>query len=446
MFVRDLEEKKRRIALLLDAPPPCARGDLRHVAERILGRRAAILAVAARRATPFYLFDRDGFVEAARTFAATFSARVPGHRPFYAVKSNFHPHVLRGAIAEGYGLDVSSGREFRLAQRHGARAILWSGPAKSTADLDLAADHADRTIVHLDSFRELERLGEVTRRRRKTVRAGVRVTTSHHGTWSKFGVPLADLGRFWKTARAHPRVRLEGVQFHLSWNRNAVAYQRILADLGARLRADLDLSERRAVRFVDFGGGYKPHLLEGHYPSGTPLGAAVAAGDEHFGEETEFLDRYYVKESIPLDEYARAIGEAIDEHLRPVVDCDYFSEPGRILSTFAMHLLLRVVDKKAADLVIVDGGINMVGWERYLHIYAPVVNLTRPATREIPVRIYGSLCDPEDIWGFQCYGESIEEGDLLIVPYQGAYSFAVAQNFIRAIPPVYALPARPLEG
>ncbi|AUX47344.1 decarboxylase [Sorangium cellulosum] len=439
MIVKEFAAKRRRVEQLLDGDHTYPVGDLSGVAAKILEKRAAILDAAARHRTPLYLFDGRGFAEALAAFSRAFDEHVRGHRPFYAVKSNHHPHVVEGAVRAGYGLDVSSGRELRQALQHDGCSILFSGPAKTEEDLELAVAHADRTLVHLDSFRELERLGRVTSRLGRPIRAGVRVSTAHHGAWSKFGIPLGELARCFREAQQHPLVDLQGIQLHLSWNRDASPYRRIIEDLGRCLAHDLTAEQRARLRFIDVGGGYRPHRLEGYYPTDHPLGQVISAADAHFGEDTEFVHPYYIKDSIPVDEYAREIGAAIDDHLRPIVDCVYYTEPGRIVSTYAMHIALTVVDKKRDDLVIVDGGINMVGWEKYLQIYCPVVNVTRPADREIPVRIGGSLCDCEDVWGLRCYAEAIEEGDVLVVPFQGAYTFSVAQEFIRPIPAVCRL-------
>jgi len=439
MIVKDLPRKRQRVTQLLDDEHAYPVGRLDHVADEILEKRAAILALAASHATPFYAFDREGFARSLATFKASFDAHLTRHEPFYAVKSNHHPLVVGAAVAAGFGLDVSSGRELSQALAQPPCTILFSGPAKSVADLELASLHADRTIVNLDSFRELERLGEVTARTGTTVRAGVRVFTDHHGAWSKFGIPVDDLARFWRAASAHGGVRLEGIQFHLSWNRDARPYEAIIHELARALSTDLTREERARIRFIDLGGGYRPHRLEGFFPADHPLGTVIQAADAHYGETTEFVEPFYVKPSIPLVEYATAIGAAIERHLRPLVDCAYFTEPGRAVSTFAMHIVLRVVDRKSDDLVIVDGGINMVGWEKYLATYCPVVNLTRPARTEVVVRIGGSLCDCEDVWGSRVYGEAVEEGDVLVVPYQGAYSFSTAQEFIRPIPGVHEM-------
>jgi len=441
MIVPDLKRRRQQVAQLLDEELRVPRGDLAQVAARVLARRAAFLAAAARHETPCYLFDRAAFRAALRRFAREFGRRLPSHRPYYAIKSNHHPLVVEEAVAQGFGLDAASGRELEQALASGAEHIVFGGPAKSPADLELAIAHAPRTLVNLDSFGELERLGAATRRLGRTIRAGVRVSTSQHGAWSKFGIPLSELAALWRRARAHPGVELIGIQSHLSWNRDARPYEQVIAELGAYLAHQLSPDERARLQFIDLGGGYRPHRLEGYFPADHPVGTVLQVAGDHYGDPPQFTAPYYVKDSIPLAAYARAIGAAIERHLAPLVRCAYYTEPGRIVSTYALHILLKVVDRKRDDLVIVDGGINMVGWERYMQIYCPVVNLSHPSVTELPVRLGGSLCDCEDSWGTRCFAERIEEGDFLLVPHQGAYTHCVAQRFIRDIPPVHELGA-----
>ena len=103
-----------------------------------------------------------------------------------------------------------------------------------------------------------------------------------------------------------------------------------------------------------------------------------------------------------------------------------------------------MVDRKAPDLAILDGGINLVGWDRFETDYAPVLNLTRPSRTERPCRLLGSLCTPQDVFGFSSFGEDLLPGDVLLIPSQGAYTFSLAQEFIKPLPPVGELaPLRP---
>ena len=438
-FVEYFARKRQQIEQILNSPPAGEPGDFSHVVSRILQRREDILALwrGSRRR---YLPTTRGHSAALDEFAGAFGRHVPLHQPFFAVKSNHHPYLAAEAVAADFGLDVSSSRELKLALDAGANRILFSGPGKSAADLDLALAHRQRVIVNLDSFRELELLGKAAARHGNGIRAGVRIHTSAHGAWSKFGIPLAKLPQFWRLAATHPGIELQGLQSHLSWTHDAAPYCRVIREVAEILQEQLAPAERQQIKFYDFGGGFRPYRIEGRYPTELPLGELIRVADEESGETSRFSAPYYYQDSVPIETYAGEIGAALAEHLAPLVECEYFSEPGRVVAAPAMHLVMRVADRKRDDLVIVDGGIHMIGWERYLHVYCPVVNLTRPALREIPVRICGSLCDPEDVMGRWCFADSLQEGDVLVMPFQGAYTYSTAHNFIRDIPPVHRLP------
>lgn len=439
-FVEDFSRKRAQIEQILGSPPAGEPGDFSHIVGQILSRRGDILALCEQQPTPLYAYDPQSFRAALDEFAGAFGQHVPRHQAFYAVKSNHHPYLAAEAVAAGFGLDVSSSRELQLALDAGAQRILFSGPAKSAADLELAVANRERVIVNLDSFRELALLGEVTARAGRSIAAGVRIHTAAHGQWSKFGIPLTELPRFWRLAAAMPGVALQGIQSHLSWTHDAAPYCRVIGEVAQVLREQFTPAERAQIQFYDFGGGYRPYRIEGRYPTELPLGELIRIADEESGEESRFAVPYYFQDSVPIETYAADIGAALAAQLSPLLQCEYFSEPGRVVSARSLHLVMRVADRKRDDMVIVDGGTHMIGWERYLHVYCPVVNLTRPAAREIPVRICGSLCDPEDILGRSCFAESMQEGDVLVMPHQGAYTYSTAHNFIRDIPPVHRLP------
>lgn len=440
-WIADEAAARERARRLLDEPLDAVPGDFRKFAERFLSKhRDRLLEFLRHRPTPCYVFDVAETRRALRRFRRLFDAAVPRHTAFYAVKSNPYSGLLREAVRAGYGLDVSSPRELRMARRAGAKSLVFSGPAKTDADLlEFFADGDEPVrIVMLDSFRELRRLAAILPRLPSPPRAGVRLFTPVHGAWSKFGVSIDEVGPFFAEAR-RLGVRLEGVQVHLSWNRSPDPYVRIIRLLGETLPKALSAEDVAGLRFLDLGGGYKPHALEGSFLQDAPLGAVLQTANDSYDEETRFLWPHCRKPSTPLAKYAAAVGASLREWVLPWFQGECFTEPGRIVSTFSMHLALRVADKKRPDLAILDGGINMVGWEKYLHIYAPVINLTHPASEESPVQLGGSLCDPEDMWGGRCFAEKVEEGDLLVVPFQGAYTYGVAQDFIRPIPPVYQL-------
>jgi diaminopimelate decarboxylase len=443
MPVRDFKDSRQRVLHVLDLKKTESNGDLSEVAKSILTKKKKLLDLAQKYPTPFYVLDVPELEESIRTFQDAFKTHFSDCRIFYAVKSNHHPFILETVVAHGFGLDVSSGKELKMALATKAKYIVFSGPGKTDAELELALQHSSRVTIHMDSFSELHRLDHLTQQKKKKIRAGVRIFTSVHGEWSKFGIPIQELKRFWSAAQKCPNVDLQGIQFHLSWNRTPDNYVKVIEQLGETLQKQFTSEMRKQVHFIDLGGGYFPDRIEAYYPwvahytGSAPLGQIVKAANDYFGEKSHFLDPYYVIESQPLSVFAKAIGAAVTTFLRPWVDADYYTEPGRIICAKAMHIMVRVVDKKSPKYVITDGGVNIMGWEYGESFYYPLVNLTHPSERkEIDCTMYGPLCTPHDLWGYSCYAQKIVEDDVIIIPNQGAYRYGLAQSFIKEIPEV----------
>jgi diaminopimelate decarboxylase len=398
-----------------------------------LAQRQLFLDFSLRHGTPVYLFDESVLLQRAEQFTTAFSKEIPGLRSFFAVKSNNHPAVANSLVKFGLGLDVSSGLELETALGTGCQHILFSGPGKTEAELDLAVANAEAVTVLIDSFGELDRLERVSRLRNVVVRAGVRLTTEEKGLWRKFGVPLAELESFIKRAEKFEHVHLCGLQFHTSWNLTPASQVSFLIRLGERLAA-MKRQRAKTIEFLDIGGGYWPPRGEWLHFSATPQGRIT----QMVLPDTKRPDRCrYPAE--PLEIFAREIGQALRQHIFPYVECEVFTEPGRWLVNDSMHILLTVVDKKAEDLVIVDGGTNIIGWERFETDYFPVINLSRPSLMDRSCFIFGSLCTPHDVWGYSYFGDGIEPGDILMIPSQGAYTYSLRQEFIKPLAEVVRL-------
>jgi diaminopimelate decarboxylase len=398
-----------------------------------LAQRQLFLDFSKRHGTPVYLFDENVLLQRAKEFTTAFSQEIPRLRAFFAVKSNNHPAVAKSLLKFGLGLDVSSGLELETALGMGCQNILFSGPGKTEPELDLAVTNAEVVTVLIDSFGELDCLERVSRLRNVVVRAGVRLTTEEEGLWRKFGVPLAELECFMTKAENFEHVRLCGLQFHTSWNLTPSSQVSFLTRLGERLAA-MEQQRAKTIEFLDIGGGYWPPRGEWLHFSATPQGRIT----QMVLPNTKGGDRYrYPAE--PLEIFAREIGKALGQHIFPYVECEVYTEPGRWLVNDSMHILLTVVDKKAEDLVIVDGGTNIIGWERFETDYFPVINLSNPSLMERNCFIFGSLCTPHDVWGYGYFGEGIEPGDILMIPSQGAYTYSLRQPFIKPLAQVFPL-------
>jgi diaminopimelate decarboxylase len=398
-------------------------------------KKDALLRGALEFNTPQYFFDEPALSSSLARFQAAFSRDLKRFRLFYAVKSNSFPGISKHVIAKGHGLDVSSGHELSLALALGCERIIFSGPGKTDSELRLAVAHREKVTLLLDSRGELERLSRIvseTGLSTGPVRVGIRVRGQHHGTWEKFGVSLEEMGPLFQQALSTPGIEPQGIQFHTSWNLNPGAQVKMIKAIGSYVKRSLPETARRSLKFLDIGGGYWPESGEWLNVRNTFRGKLFHLLDP----EHEFKVKHYYRPSRPIDHFAKEISEAIAGEGSPITDLEIWMEPGRWISTPSMHILLKVMDKKKHDVVITDGGINLLGWERPLEEFIPVINLTQPSLKEMPVRVFGSLCTPLDIWGFSMFGESPSPGDILLIPKQGAYTYSLRQSFIKPIAPV----------
>ncbi len=149
------------------------------------------------------------------------------------------------------------------------------------------------------------------------------------------------------------------------------------------------------------------------------------------GPPSDWDGRYLLHAVEPIEQIAETVIGAFREQFEPSVEL--WLEPGRYLSNPAVTLLLQVCDVKSPEVAITDGGTNLLGWERLEDEHVPLINLTRPATTQRPGRVYGSLCTPHDVWGYTCYAEDLQVGDILALPAQGSYVQTLQQAFIKPI-------------
>ncbi len=404
-----------RVVQPADAPISLPSDRIRDFSAGFLKNRQRYLDVVKAFGSPLYLVETAVLSTRAAQFRQAFESRLPHTAFYYAMKSNNLPYISTVLLSLRYGLDVSSGLELTTAVNLGATDILFSGPGKTDAELELAVSYRDRVTPLLDSVGECRRLASILERRQVSMGVGIRLNITPEGLWRKFGIPLSLLPDLYETIRQHPYLEFKGLQFHSSWNLTPDRQIEFLNDLGPRLAA-MPEHFKQALAFVDIGGGYWP-------PQGEWL-----LSDEP--------GHYLLNPADPIDVFADRLADAINRRLLAHLDCRICFEPGRWVCNDAMHLLMRVIDRKAPDLVITDSGTNAVGWERFESDYFPVLNLSNSGLSEHACHILGALCTPHDVWGYSYLGTHIGEGDILMIPTQGAYTYSLRQHFIKALPRV----------
>ncbi|MDD3896481.1 MAG: alanine racemase [Candidatus Peribacteraceae bacterium] len=412
--------------------------------ESVPALREKLLPLKKIPGEPLFVYEEAEVLSSYKKVTDAFAHEGVTLHPFFAMKSNSYAGLLKTIVSAGGGLDASSTRELAFALAAGAEQILLTGPAKTEKEFAYVVDHPGRITVNLESMRELELLGRMAKERGVKVRCGLRVVTDHQHGWTKFGQPLTQLRPFYDAAKRHASLDFSGVHFHTSFNGNPDRYVRTIQEVCAYAREHFSPEERAECTYIDMGGGLYPEdLLECTYPWNDKLERMHASAKVLQDIRADRIKpRVIPPQIIPMQDFASAVSAVYQDAVRTTFPhAELYAEPGRLLSNNSMHLLLTLIDKKEDWMGITDAGTNMIGWEKYQYFYySPVFNLTHfSAEREVPFFLYGSLCTPDDLWGYYLHCSDVQEGDTICLPYQGAYTYALAQNFIRAIPPVVEL-------
>ena len=122
-----------------------------------------LVGLAERLPTPFFVFSAARIAENVATVRDAFQSRHPRTELFYASKACSTLWVLDQVKKAGVNVEVNSGGELWKALRAGftGRQIVFNGVAKTRAEIEQAVTAGIRAIV-VDSFRELERVNDVS--------------------------------------------------------------------------------------------------------------------------------------------------------------------------------------------------------------------------------------------------------------------------------------------
>ncbi len=445
--MKKLRQELEKICLeeIRESPPDAFHDAIRRIDNEVLLESARIYG------TPQYFLHVDNLKERASYFARTVRDHIPGSELFYAFKCNDLPILAKALKQAGYHADVAGLFELELALRLGFRRILFSGPGKSTEELSCAVRNVERVTVIADNIDELlllrELSGEVKEKRKVLVglRVGREPAAGLDARWAKFGFELDQLPEAVRLVDESPHLDWAGLHFHTSWNKTPRVYIENIKRIGGFLKRHFPGDRLRRLRFFDVGGGFYPEdqaVLSKGMDKGIMLDVLRSRCDnEEELRKVPHFDPYSfsVTGVEPLDSFAAEISRCLGTYIMPLnPEISIYLEPGRFIAAHSTTILLKVVSIKR-HCVIVDGGINMLGDYKFSeYAFSPVVNISRPSGKLMRRALCGPLCDPDDMWGYSCYADELQKGDILAVLHQGAYTFSTAWRFIKPIPPYIA--------
>ncbi len=365
----------------------------------------SLTELAAEFGTPAFIIDEQALRDRARAYVHGLSARHPGGRVCFAVKSFPSASMIRVLASEGLGLDVVGGGELRIALAAGAdpAGIVMHGNAKSDDDIQAALD-AEIGYIIVDGFDDIDRIARLARRRTPVLlRVSPGIESHTHaalatgGKESKFGVPVERVPDAVARMRAAPMIDMRGLHAHIG--SQITDLQQFEAEVAA-------LATLGEFAVYDLGGG---------------LGVRYEPGDA----------------APTIEDYLDRLVTAVHRHLGRGIEL--LIEPGRSVVAPAAVTLYRVVTiKRAGRLhVAVDGGMgDNLEHSLYGQRFTPLV-VGRWDEPEVLADLVGRHCESGDILTPDVLLRSPQIGDLVVVPVTGAYCFTMGNNYNAALrPPV----------
>lgn len=322
---------------------------------------------------------------------------LPTVQPFYAVKCNPEPILLKTLLNRGVHFDCASLREVNDVRQHVpcskhlASSILYAHPMKSERDICTIDTLGIRTTV-VDSVEECVKLAACKWKGDAYLRVAVGDKGSKMPFSAKFGATYSDVEHIAKRSKIH----LSGVSFHVGSGcqdprQYAIAIEYVATAVFTILR-----KYGHNPKVIDIGGGFSANPVEFE-----PAAAQIREG----------------LKSVPTS-------------------CRVIAEPGRYFAQPSQDLFVKVIAKKR--------GLDGLGWRYvideslYGHFSCIPFDHQRPAWIHLPSSsnysgkseaiLFGRTCDSLDVIA-KGVMPTMEVGDWLYFPLMGAYTSATASEF-----------------
>ena len=326
----------------------------------------------------------------------TWAKALPTIKPYYAVKCNPEPLLLKALIDKGANFDCASLREV-----HDVRAcntaydmpkpeILYAHPLKSERDIRVIGENHIHTTV-VDSVEECDKLIKTGWQGNALVRIAVNDKESKMPFSVKFGATEKELDQIAKASL----ISLNGISFHVgSGCENPLQYK--------------DAIEYAAEV------GFAILRKYGHDPKIVDIGGGFSSDPSTFAKTANVIQETLKK--IPKNRIMIA-------------------EPGRFFAQPSQDLFVKVIAKKNGP----NGLRYVIDESLYGHFSCIPFDHQKPAFMRIPqgshverpvkeAILFGRTCDSLDIIA-KGPMEELVVGDWLYFPLMGAYTAATASEF-----------------
>ena len=327
---------------------------------------------------------------------------LPMVRPFYAMKCNPNPALLKMLSAMGAGFDCASAPEFmEIVDNKYASVddIIFANPAKQIAHIKKARE-VGLKYVTFDNENELIKIAKHWPEAKCVLRIATNDTKSVCKFSVKFGCPWHHYPHLLAVAR-DLGLDIVGVSFHVGSG---------CGDTSVHVE-----SAKVARKIFDDGKafGFQMNLLD--------IGGGFSG-----------LDNV----AVTFQAIAAELRPYLDTHFG---DCRVIAEPGRyfaeplqtlVMNVYAKRVLTAEGEQDEHQYYVTDGVYHSFNCLIFDHAEPKVFPLVpAPEARTMTTTMYGPTCDSMDCIMKRVSFPEVQVGDWLVVPAFGAYTTAAATSF-----------------
>tara|TARA_X000000950_G_scaffold258375_1_gene325742 strand:- start:41099 stop:42232 length:1134 start_codon:yes stop_codon:yes gene_type:complete len=342
---------------------------------------------------PFYVFRKKNLKNSVEFFLRNFNGNV-----IYALKANAEPLIIKNLIKFGINrFDAASLNEIILIRKITPHAeIFFMNPVKSRESIKLAYFNYGVKNFVLDSLVELKKINEQTNFAQDLnlfIRLDIPNKYAKVDLSKKFGVDYKEIFEILNITKNY--AFKTGICFHIgSQCYNFKAYTHAL-----KIVSKIIEKSNFKIDFLNVGGGF---------PS----------------SYADFIPQN-------LKEYFNVINSEFKKIKKSNITL--LAEPGRIIVSDCMSLIVRVELRKKNNLYINDGvhgGLRDALYNGFNYPVRLVFSERKISKKLAPFSFYGPTCDSNDyIKGPFYLPKDISEGDFIEIGKLGAYSKTLSSNF-----------------
>lgn len=324
-------------------------------------------------------------------------ACLPTVKPFYAVKSNTNPILLKWASKAGLSVDCASPGEMKACIGAGFSSsdILYANTMKADHDLTEACNLGVKATT-TDSVEGVHQLARLGKDMRVLIRLAVDDSTARCPFSIKFGAQASEWSPILRAIRKCG-LMFGGVSFHVGSGASDPMAFRFALRMCRQFQTQMDCE----LPTVDIGGGFLPT-------------------ESAFRQSAEVIQ-------AEIDDWTRTSQPPRE----------WIAEPGRFFSAPTQTLYCPIVFKKDGPLhtryTLDDslyGQFSSIVYDHAKPSFDVVYkNIRKLQTTNKKALFFGKTCDSLDMLLTQDYAPEYEVGDAFVFPYMGAYTSASATTF-----------------